>query len=139
MTILYKDWLAQRGLPDTAENRTIWQQATSLRYAGGTVMSSNWGVPSHRDFPQVEAPAPDASPQIPHEGIEWEKKEYSAYPVRYLVGDLLAIAPESDGSGYHFFEQSEEYYHGEKVTPETIDEIIDKLQHFKRVVFGEGD
>lgn len=67
----------------------------------------------------------------PHPGIEWVGNRKDCY----VLVDELSIVRLDDGSGYCFYDTDQEGNIA-PCTPETIDEIIAKLEHFKRVVFG---
>jgi hypothetical protein len=162
MTILYNDWLHQNDAEDTPENRSAWVRETGVPYSSGYRgedaaasyfgwLSQNpqlWGagtatIGMWRDGEQKEAP-PIPVPkegQFPHPGIEWEKDGDDYF--YFIALDETRIEPNPLGDGYIFtnydLENSDWDNVTGDVTPETIDEIIAKLQHFKRVVFGEGE
>lgn len=130
----------------------IQNEILKARYASGSALSG-WGVhfpvPSQRIAPPQDEKNPDLhsgiEPQTPHDGIEWEGYPGDKYRC-YWIGNLKIVSNRTM-PGYRFVsfdsEGEDQYYYDEKngdfVTPETIDAIIAKLEHFKRVVFGEGD
>lgn len=148
MTITYKDWLAQNGADDNAESLMAWRSAVTpfipasscdqYNYAGGTVLGGNWGAPSRRDLEPLEHNQADENPQVPHPDIEWQERRYRNGFYYPIFDNLVTIEPNPQSGEYAFFVEEEggHYFH-EHCTPETIDEIIAKLQHFKQVVFGE--
>lgn len=115
MTILYNEWLIQNNLQDSEMSRQRWNyEAKQLIYAGGSAFG-NW----------------ESSPVRYQASTE----KVDDFGNEYVVCDVMSIIPDDKG-GYTFVERNEYYYASGDVTPESIDEIIAKLQHFKRVVLG---
>lgn len=135
MTILYKDFLAQKGLQDNSESRTLWNRETGVGYiyhpellagtltndelkqlyAGGTGIG-NWGAPSRRDV--------GYSTTIVYEDKEITAEKHETTPgVNWFIGADEILNSISYSTA----------------TPQDIDEIIAQLQKLKKNIFEDGD
>lgn len=103
-------------------------------YSGGTIL----GHLGQSEAPRIEAPSTYEEPKL-HLGIEW-RKNYSGDSCYEIFHAVVDIEHNPASGEYAFFHaQGDGYDFLEHCTPETIDEIIAKLEHFKRVVFGDGE
>lgn len=108
------------------------------QYSGGSV-SGHLG-----EYKPQRIEAPKAEPYPVHPDIEWKVREYNRnypdevyYPI-FQNNINIEFNPENGGYGF-YSEYDGDWYLISDCTPETIDDIIAKLEHFKRVVFGEGE
>lgn len=83
-----------------------------------------------------------AEPFSPHSAFEWKNPEGSFFTDRWNVYEIvegLTIAFDLYDNEYFLLDgslyQDGDWDRGEDVTEETIDNMINRLQEFKRIVF----